>query len=187
MLANGFVLRRLNGRLVAIDLRAAQSLRDIFAAAEQGDTGVGARGAAILLGSTTDAQFVGHVLPLTSGARRRRASYASVAAVFVRKIGLDLPHPVAAFADHYRLTPAELRVVTAIVNIGGVPEVAPVLGISETTVKTYLQRVSRRLALAGRPISSSWWLASVHWHELHGLPAFGTGRLFWDVRSYVGS
>jgi DNA-binding CsgD family transcriptional regulator len=29
----------------------------------------------------------------------------------------------------------------AIVEIGGVPEVAPVLGISETTVKTHLQRI----------------------------------------------
>jgi DNA-binding CsgD family transcriptional regulator len=28
-----------------------------------------------------------------------------------------------------------------IVQIGGVPEVAPVLGISETTVKTHLQRI----------------------------------------------
>jgi DNA-binding NarL/FixJ family response regulator len=29
----------------------------------------------------------------------------------------------------------------AIVDVGGVPEIAPVLGISETTVKTHLQHV----------------------------------------------
>ena len=34
-----------------------------------------------------------------------------------------------------------MRVVMAIVEIGGVPEVAAVLGISETTVKTHLQRI----------------------------------------------
>ena len=28
-----------------------------------------------------------------------------------------------------------------IVNVGGVPEVAPVLGVSETTVKTHLQHI----------------------------------------------
>jgi len=34
-----------------------------------------------------------------------------------------------------------MRVLIMIVQIGGVPEVAPVLGVSETTVKTHLQRV----------------------------------------------
>jgi DNA-binding CsgD family transcriptional regulator len=82
------------------------------------------------------------VLPLTSGARRQAGrSYAAVAAVFVRQAALDLPCPLATVADHYRLTPAEMRVLMAIVEVGGVPEVAPVLGISETTVKTHLQRV----------------------------------------------
>lgn len=41
----------------------------------------------------------------------------------------------------FKLTPAELRVLMAIVEIGGVPEVAPVLGISEPTVRTHLQRI----------------------------------------------
>jgi DNA-binding CsgD family transcriptional regulator len=142
MLADGFVLQRLDGRLAPANPETARSLHDIFSAAEQGDAGVGARGAAILLSATSDAQFVAHVLPLTSGTRRHvGASYACVAAVFVRKIGPDLPHPVAAFAEHYRLTPAELRVTMGIMNVGGVREVAPVLGISATTARTHLQHV----------------------------------------------
>jgi DNA-binding CsgD family transcriptional regulator len=85
---------------------------------------------------------VAHVLPLTSGARRRvGTSYSAVAAFFVRKAELDLPSPVEAMATCYQLTAAELRVLMAIVQVGGVPEVAPVLGISETTVKTHLQHV----------------------------------------------
>ncbi len=44
-------------------------------------------------------------------------------------------------ASTYRLTPTELRVLLAIVEIGGVPEVAEALGIGETTVKTHLGRV----------------------------------------------
>jgi DNA-binding CsgD family transcriptional regulator len=32
----------------------------------------------------------------------------------------------------------ELRVLLAVVEVGGVPEVAEVLGIAETTVKTHL-------------------------------------------------
>lgn len=41
----------------------------------------------------------------------------------------------------YKLTMAELRVLFAIVDVGGVPEVAEVLGIAATTVKTHLGNV----------------------------------------------
>ena len=34
-----------------------------------------------------------------------------------------------------------MRVLMMIIEVGGVPEVAPVLGISEPTVKTHLQRI----------------------------------------------
>ena len=39
------------------------------------------------------------------------------------------------------LTPAELRVLLAVVQVGGVPEVSETLGVAETTVKTHLYRV----------------------------------------------
>jgi DNA-binding CsgD family transcriptional regulator len=39
------------------------------------------------------------------------------------------------------LTPSELRVLLAIVEVGGVPEVAVALGIAVTTVKTHLGRL----------------------------------------------
>jgi DNA-binding CsgD family transcriptional regulator len=41
----------------------------------------------------------------------------------------------------FKLTPSEMRVLMAVVEIGGVPEIAPVLGVSETTVKTHRQHV----------------------------------------------
>jgi DNA-binding CsgD family transcriptional regulator len=63
------------------------------------------------------------------------------AAIFVRKAAFDLPHPLETIASAFELTPADLRVMMAIIEVGGVPEVAPVLGISETTVKTHLQHV----------------------------------------------
>ena len=62
----------------------------------------------------------------------------------IRQTALDLPHPLEAIANAYRLTPAEMRVLMMIVQIGGVPEIAPVLGISETTVKTHLQHVYKK-------------------------------------------
>jgi DNA-binding CsgD family transcriptional regulator len=142
MLADGDILRGLGGRLTATDSRPDQALRDVFAAADAGDAAVGVKGIAVPLTARGGAQWIAHVLPLTSGARRQAGkSYAAVAAVFVRQATLDLPCPLATIAELYRLTPAEMRVLMAIVEVGGVPEVAPMLGISETTVKTHLQRV----------------------------------------------
>jgi DNA-binding CsgD family transcriptional regulator len=87
-------------------------------------------------------RYVAHVLPLTSGSRRRAgAAYSAVAAVFVHKAALDTPSPPEIIAKTFKLTPAELRVLLAIVNIGGVPEVAAALGVADTTVKTHLGRL----------------------------------------------
>ena len=41
----------------------------------------------------------------------------------------------------FSLTPTELRVLLAIVDVGGVPEVAEALGVAETTVRTHLGRL----------------------------------------------
>ena len=87
-------------------------------------------------------RYVAHVLPLTSGARRQAGvAYSAVAAVFVRKAALELPHPLETIAATFKLTPAEMRVLMMIVQLGGVSEVAPVLGVSEATVKTHLQHI----------------------------------------------
>ena len=63
------------------------------------------------------------VLPLPSGERRRAgAGYAATAALFVRKATLDTPSPPETIARTYKLTPAELRVLLAVVEIGGARE-----------------------------------------------------------------
>jgi DNA-binding CsgD family transcriptional regulator len=133
MLRDGSVVQTVGARLAAIDGRADRALASLLASAESGDAALGARGGE---------RFVAHVLALTAGARRKAGiAHSAVAAVFIRQTALDLPHPLEAIANAYRLTPAEMRVLMMIVQIGGVPEIAPVLGISETTVKTHLQHV----------------------------------------------
>jgi DNA-binding CsgD family transcriptional regulator len=47
-------------------------------------------------------------------------------------------------AKAYKLTPTELRVLLAIVEVGGVPEAAEALGIAESTVKTHLGRLYQK-------------------------------------------
>jgi DNA-binding CsgD family transcriptional regulator len=149
MLSDGTVVLTEGDRLSARDASGGQALRDAVAAADRGDQALGVKGVAVPLKGTDGEQWVAHVLPLTSGARRKAGrSYAAAAAVFMRKAALDLPSPLATLADAYRLTAAELRVLVAIVEIGGVPEVAPVLGISETTVKTHLQHVFEKTGVS---------------------------------------
>jgi DNA-binding CsgD family transcriptional regulator len=82
------------------------------------------------------------VLPLTSGSRRKAGvSYAAAATVFVQRAAPDLRSPPEAVCHAFQLTPTELRVLFAIIEVGGAPEVAEVLGISEATVKWHLRHL----------------------------------------------
>src|SRR5215470_9866885 len=122
---------------------------DIFACAGNGDVAIGIKGVAVPLNARGGELYVAHVLPLTSGARRRAGtSYKAAAALFVHKAALDTPSPPEAIAKAYRLTPSELRVLLAVVEVGGVPEVADALGIAETTVKTHLGHLYEKTGAA---------------------------------------
>jgi DNA-binding CsgD family transcriptional regulator len=139
--ANDF-LRSVGGQLVASNAAVDQSLRDAFAAASNGDDEIGVKGIALPLIAQGGDKYVAHVLPLTSGARRREGvAYTAAAALFIRKAELEgLPAP-EIIAKTYNLTPTELRVLLAIVEVGGVPEVAAALGVAVTTIKTHLSRL----------------------------------------------
>jgi DNA-binding CsgD family transcriptional regulator/PAS domain-containing protein len=143
MLAAGSLLRSgNNGTFAAVDPRAAQLLADTFAAAGQGDRAVGVKGIAIALTSATGEAWLAHVLPLTSGNRRDAGlRYEAAAAVFLRRASLDTASAVENLSKFYRLTPMELRVLLAIVDIGGGPAVADALGIAESTVKTHIHKL----------------------------------------------
>jgi DNA-binding CsgD family transcriptional regulator len=142
MVAEAKFVRASGGRLIAIDPCANQTLHDIFSAAEGGDEAVGVKGISVPLKARGGDEHVAHVLPLTAGMRRKAGtSYSAAAAVFVRKATLEIPSPLETVARRHRLTPSELRVLLAIVEVGGAPEVAQALGVSETTVKTHLRHI----------------------------------------------
>jgi DNA-binding CsgD family transcriptional regulator len=61
--------------------------------------------------------------------------------LFVRKATLEASSPPGIIGEMYHLTPTELRVLLAIVDVGGVPEVAASLGVAATTIKTHLSRL----------------------------------------------
>ena len=135
-------LRTIDGRLVAGDAATRAALREILIAAETGDAAVGVKGIALPMTAQDGERYVAHVLPLTSGARRNTGlAYDAVAALFIRRVVLDVDSSPEIIGRIYKLTPTELRVLFAIVDIGGVPEVAASLGVAVSTIKTHLKRL----------------------------------------------
>lgn len=136
------VLHATQRQLTANDPVANRSLRDVLAATDRGDDALKDKGIALPLPSPLGDHHVAHVLPLTGGKRASSAvADRASAAVFVHRATLESPSSPRAIGALYRLTPAELRVLLAVVDVGGVPEVAATLGVAETTIKTHLGRV----------------------------------------------
>ena len=141
MLAQGVLARGSSGKLASYDTSAVQGLDEIFGIAESGDADE-PRGGAVPLTARDGEHYIAHVLPLTAGSRRQAGtSSEAIAAIFVKKAALDMPSPQDIMAKFYKLTPTELRVLFAIVQVGGVPDVAQSMGISPSTVKTHLRRL----------------------------------------------
>jgi DNA-binding CsgD family transcriptional regulator len=142
LLAEGDILSSAAGRLVASDARVQRTLRDVFAAAGQGDAALGIKGIAVSLLGRDGERYVAHALPLTSGARRRAGlDRAAAAALFVRRAALVASSASQVIGETFKLTPTELRVLLAITEIGGIPEVATAFGVADTTVRTHVNRL----------------------------------------------
>jgi DNA-binding CsgD family transcriptional regulator len=142
LVATADFLRAADGRLVANDPEAEIALRDMAVAASNGDAAIGVKGIAVPLIASNGERHVAHVLPLTSGARRRAGTaYTAVAAIFVHRAALGTPSPAETIAKTFHLTPTELRVLLAIVEVGGAPQVAAALGVGEGTIKTHLSHL----------------------------------------------
>ena len=142
MIDEGDALRVVGGRLLSCDARADRDLRDVFAVAGQGDAALGVKGISVPLTGRGGEGYVVHALPLTSGARRSAGlAYTAVAALFISKVAMFVPTPPEVIGKSFKLTPTELRVLLAIVEVGGVSNVADVLGVADSTVKTHLGRV----------------------------------------------
>jgi DNA-binding CsgD family transcriptional regulator len=143
------ILSLASGRLVAGDAQVDGALRDVFAAAGQGDAALGSKGIAMPLIGRDGERYVAHALPLMSGARRRAGViYTAVAALFVRKATLTVPSASEAIVSAFKLTPTELRVLLAIVEVGGIPEVAAAFGVADTTVRTHVSRLFEKTGTA---------------------------------------
>jgi DNA-binding CsgD family transcriptional regulator len=143
------ILSSVGGRLVASDPQIDRTLRDVFATAGQGDAALGIRGIAVPLTGREGDRYVAHALPLMSGARRRAGIvYTATAALFVRKASLAVASVPGAIGSAFKLTPTELRVLLAVVEVGGIPEVAMAFGVADSTVRTHVSRLFEKTGAA---------------------------------------
>jgi DNA-binding CsgD family transcriptional regulator/PAS domain-containing protein len=150
MLEAGDFLRAVDGRLAASDSETNKTLRGTIAAADSRDEAIGIKGIAVPLTARAGERYVAQVLPLASSKPQRASIIPSaVAILFVHKTALQAPSLPEAIVKSYGLTPAELRVLLAIVELGGVPEVARALGLASSTVRTHVLRLYKKTG-AGR-------------------------------------
>jgi DNA-binding CsgD family transcriptional regulator len=142
LLSAGDTLRSVSGKLEAVDRAINAQLGTIFSDASDGDLAIGTKGIAIPMVDRASAHLVAHVLPLNAGLRGKEGrAFQATAAIFVKPAQTEAQAPPEIIAKTFKLTPTELRIMLAIVEVGGVPEVAVALGIAESTVKTHLSRL----------------------------------------------
>jgi DNA-binding CsgD family transcriptional regulator len=135
-------LRVEQGRLVATDPLLNRILREAVLASILGDGATRSESIALPFVAHDGERFVGHLLPLTAGRRRKTgAAYDATAVLFVSKASLDSTAASDIIKKIFRLTPAEARVLLAVVELGSVSETSRNLDIAESTVKTHLGRI----------------------------------------------
>jgi len=136
------ILRKIDGKLVAGDARTDRTLQEVFAAAGRGDKALGAKGIAVPLTGEDGARYVAHALPLGSGARQRAGTaHTAAAALFIHRAMPAIPARPEVIGEAFKLTPAELRVLLAIVELGSVSEVAAAFGLGDATIRTHVSHV----------------------------------------------
>ena len=149
VLETGELLRAVNGRLTASDVQVDHALHVAISAAGGGDAAMTGKGSAVPFRARSGERYVAHVLPLLASERRKGGvASAAVAALFVRKAELETAPPSEVIGKTYKLTPTELRVLRAIVSVGGVRQVAGNLGVADTTVKTHLGRLFEKTGVS---------------------------------------
>lgn len=141
------LLTMVGDRIVARNTQADKIFRGLFEIISDGESSSTGRRPIQLVTSADGQHYLLHALPLKRDHGLPRDVATTV--LLVQKASM-LPSLVPdAIASAFRLTPSELRVLMAIVEIGGVPDIAAKLGIAETTVKTHLGRLFEKTG-AGR-------------------------------------
>jgi DNA-binding CsgD family transcriptional regulator/PAS domain-containing protein len=134
---------KVGGKLRTQATTSQQALNVALHGASQSDRILGGSGIGIPLSSPDKPPAVAYVLPLSAGTARA-AFQPATAAVFVSTQISASPPPDAVLAALFDLTPAEARVVLALVGEQKRTNLPALLQISENTLKTHLSRIFRK-------------------------------------------
>ena len=135
------ICRAFGGRLVFNDRGVNETLKESLAGISLANAADKPRDLVLTIEREDGERFIAHLLPLAFHSGRARSSSSAIAVLYLQRAALELDSAPTVIAKTYGLTPTELRVLLAIVEIGGVPETAESLGIGEGTVKTHLRRI----------------------------------------------
>lgn len=138
----GTAIRLVNNRLAPTDGAARAALWAAIASAGREAAAADATPHSVAIPGTAGGGYVATLLPVQNGRRSGvMAPFAASMAVFTQN-PIEAPlMPGEAFARLHRLTGAELRVLLALSQGLGGMDAADMLGISEPTVRTHLQRM----------------------------------------------
>ena len=141
MLDKGLVARKSGDAIVICDKTADSTLRKTGAAIVGGEL-LNQESIAIAVRGLDGQPYMAHVLPLTSGVRQKAGrSYQAVSALFLRSARFARPAALDAMAQLYSLTPAEVKTLVGVVELGSIPAAAKTHDVSRETIKTHLKRI----------------------------------------------
>ncbi|MEI9899071.1 MAG: LuxR family transcriptional regulator [Hyphomicrobium sp.] len=120
LLRDSTIVRGLGASLAAVDPKANRLLQEAIASSEWTRKDFAAKGVAVPISSLGRQPWLAHVLPLTTRTREEAGiPEAATAAVFIRRASVDNPSALETVAKLYKLTAMEVRVLQAVVEIGG--------------------------------------------------------------------
>ncbi|MDM0031495.1 LuxR C-terminal-related transcriptional regulator [Variovorax sp. J22P271] len=145
----GHAIRLAHNRLSAVDPAARAALASSIDDAARAEPAMPPGAHAVAIPDGVGGGYVATLLPIENGQRSGiLAPFAASVAVFVQD-PIEVPlMPGEAFARLHGLTGAELRVLMALAQGLGGMAVAEMLGISEPTVRTHLQRIFSKTGTA---------------------------------------
>jgi DNA-binding CsgD family transcriptional regulator/PAS domain-containing protein len=145
MFARQGPIARVGGKLKSQSPTSQNALKSALFGASKSAQVLGGSGIGIPLSAPDQPAAVAYVLPLSPGTARA-AFKPATAAVFVSTNISASPPPEAVLIALYDLTPAEARVVLAIVSGRQKAEILDQLQIGENTLKTHLSRIYKKTA-----------------------------------------
>ena len=141
-LRTGDALRLVDKQLCPVNGAARVALAKAIEVAVQENAGTDFGAQPVAIPNATGGGYVATLLPVGGGQRRGiLAPFAASVAVFTQDPVQASFLPGEAFARLHGLTGGELRVLLALSQGLGGMEAADLLGVSETTIRTHLQRI----------------------------------------------